>query len=178
MLPLPRQLLCFLLPLTLAACFVSEAPLFSEKEADYPIADGARFSVQSINPDGTPKADAPQDVIVTRQGVFYLYSVTGEDESLRGMLDDLGDGNYAAVSLDGDGAMYGLYQRRGEKWMRHSMNCADFEALAAEHGKDAASFGIESDGNECQFSNYEDLKRALLFEAQYGAPDAEYTPVR
>jgi len=34
------------------------------------------------------------------------------------------------------------------------------------------------DGSECTFSNYNDLKRALLFQARHGRPDAEYTPVK
>jgi len=172
-----RRMPGILLPLALAACFVSAKPLFSEREADYPITDGAIFSVQILNETGEADGEAPQQVTITRDGAYYLYTVKGEDEPLRGLLDDLGDGNYAAVSFDEESALYGLYQQRGEKWLRHGMSCSDFEALAAKHGKSGADFGIKSDGNECSFSSYDDLKRALLFQARHGRPDAEYSPV-
>jgi len=174
--PVMRRMLGILLPLALAACFVSAKPLFSEKEADYPIADGARFSVQTLNARGEADGDAPQEVTITRDGAFYLYSVKGEDEPLRGLLDDLDNGNYAAVSFDEETAVYALYQRRGKKWLRHGMNCPDFEDLAQSRNKQLEDFGIQKDRSECKFSSYADLKRALLFQAQYGRPDAEYTP--
>jgi len=146
------------LSLLLASCFVSAKPLIREADADYPIADGARFSEQILKADGTYENETPQEITITRAGAYYLYTVKGE-EPMKGLL-------------------YALYQKRGDKWLRHGMLCSDFEKLIVAQGKTLGDFGIIKKDSDCSFSAYANLKRALAFEAEHGRPDAEYTPVK
>jgi hypothetical protein len=175
--PFTRWIPIAALSLLLASCFVSEKPLIAETDADYPIADGARFSEQILKADGTPENETPQEITITRVGAYYLYTAKG-DEPMKGLLDDLGNGDYVGMTQGETGLLYGLYQKRGEKWLRHGLVCSDFEKLVIAQAKTLADFGITKKDSDCAFSNYADLKRALAFEAEHGRPDAEYTPVK
>ncbi len=160
----------------LSACFVSKTPLFTPADADYPIADGARFTVWKIDPLGKRIDDAPDHLTVTRDGADYVYTLRDE-KPVKGLMDDIGNGFYIALSRDmtkpGE-TSYALFHNTGTKWLRYAPVCSDFARLAAEHGKSRADFHIEPSGNNCAFKTYADLKAAMMFEARYGTPNAEY----
>jgi hypothetical protein len=175
----PNWLPIAALSLLLASCFVSSEPLFGPAEADYPIQSGARFIVKELKSDGSYDAnEKSQDITIIRDGAYYVYSVKGDDTPVKGLMDRLGNDAYVAFLRDENGIMYGLFQKRGDKWFRHGLYCENFETLATAHGKTLEAFGIKKNGSDCSFSNYEDLKRALAFEAEFGKPDAEYVPVK
>lgn len=173
----PRRLAAIVAAfLLLAACFVSKTPLFGPAEADYPIADGARFAVYKLDNNGERTSDAPRHVVVARKGADYVYTLDGE-EPVAGLMDDIGGGDYIALVRDAEKpgeAIYGLLRRKGEGWLRYSPECSDFIRAASRHGHSRASFNIAPSGNDCAFSSYDDLKKAMAAEVQYAAPDMEY----
>lgn len=162
--------------LALAGCFISKTPLFGPADADYPIADGARFMAYKLDDGGRRTADAPRHVVVTRKGSDYLYTIDGEDP-VAGLLDDIGNGDFIGLARDptkpGE-VMYGLFRKHGEGWLRYSPNCSDFARAAAKHGQSRETFNITPSGNDCAFASYADLKRAMTALVQYAAPDVEY----
>ena len=165
------------LSLMLASCFVSATPLFTAKDADYPIANGERFRMQTLKPDGNPENAEPTYVTITRDGADYIYTEKGE-EPLKGMLDDLGNGAYAAITQGETGLLYAVFEKVGNNWLRHGLVCSDFEKVILAEGKTLTDFGITKKDSDCSFSNYDDLKRALVFEIAHGYPDVEYQPIK
>ena len=162
--------------LLLAACFVSKPPLFGPAEADYPVANGARFAVYKLDDRGERTKDAPHHLTVARKGSDYVYTLDGE-EPVAGLMDDIGGGDYIALIRDAEKpgeAMYGLLRRKGDGWLRYSPECSDFIRAVSKHGLDRASFNITPSGNDCSFTSYADLKKAMAAEVQYAAPDTEY----
>jgi len=163
--------------LMLAGCFVSKTPLFGPAGADYPIADGARFAVYRLDDNGRRWAnEAPRHATVTRKGADYLYTLNGNDP-VAGLMDDIGNGDYIGLARDpskpGE-VMYGLFRKHGEGWLRYSPNCSDFARAAAKHGQSRETFHITPSGNDCAFSSYDDLKKAMTALTEYAAPDVEY----
>lgn len=166
----------FAASLLLSACFVSKKPLFGPAEADYPVADGARFAVYKLDDNGARTGEAPRHVAVTRKGDDYIYTLDGETP-MTGLMDDIGGGDYIALVRDAEKpgeAVYGLLRKKGDGWLRYSPECSDFIRAANKHGQDRASFNIAPSGNDCAFSSYEDLKKAMAAEVEYAAPDTEY----
>ncbi|HMM15175.1 MAG TPA: hypothetical protein PKA57_11155 [Parvibaculum sp.] len=162
--------------LLLSACFVSKVPLFGPAEADYPVPDGARFAAFKLDDNGSRASAPPRHLTVTRKGADYLYTFDGE-EPVAGLLDDIGGGDYIALIRDSEKpgeAVYGLLRQKGEGWLRFAPECSDFIRVAERHGESAGTFNITRSGNDCAFSSYDDLKRALAAAARYTAPDTEY----
>lgn len=162
--------------LLLAGCFISKTPLFGPAEADYPISDGARFAVYKLDGNGNRLSDAPRHVTITRKGPDYLYTLDGDDP-VAGLMDDIGNGDFIALGRGekpGDAVMYGLFRKKGEGWLRYSPNCSDFARAAAMHGQSRETFNITQSGNDCAFTSYTDLKRAMAALVQYSAADNEY----
>ncbi|HUD50368.1 hypothetical protein [Parvibaculum sp.] len=162
--------------LMLAACFVSKTPLFGPAEADYPVPDGARFTVHKLDDNGERTNDAPRHLTVSRKGADYLYTLDGE-EPVAGLMDDVGDGDYIVLGRDmskpGE-VLYSLFRKKGDGWLRYSPNCSDFARAIAAKGMSRETFNIAPSGNDCAFSNYDDLKRAMRELVKVSAPDNEY----
>lgn len=162
--------------LALSACFVSKTPLFGPSEADYPVPAGARFAVYKLDDNGKRTSAAPRHVTVARDGAEYVYTLDGE-EPMKGLMDDIGHGDYIAYIRDPQKAgevLYGVLRKKGDGWLRFSPECSDFIRLANKHGQDRATFHIAPSGNDCAFSSYDDLKKAMAALVEYTAPDAEY----
>jgi len=162
--------------LLLTACFISKVPLFGPAEADYPISDGARFAVYKLDSNGKRMEDAPRHVTITRKGADYLYTLDGDDP-VAGLMDDIGNGDFIALGRGekpNDAVMYGLFRKKGDGWLRYSPNCSDFARAAAQHGQSRETFNITPSGNDCAFTSYADLKRAMAALVEYSAPDNEY----
>jgi hypothetical protein len=160
----------------LAGCFISKDDLIAPADADYPIADGAHFAVYKLDAGGKRTGDAPKHITITRKGADYLY-VLDHEKPAPGLMDDIGGGNYIAMAHHLDKpheSIYVLFHRTDGNWLRYAPNCSDFARLAAAHGKSRADFHITASGNNCAFSSYEDLKKAMALHIQYAAPDAEY----
>lgn len=162
--------------LLLSACFVSKTPLFGPGEAEYPVADGARFAIHKLGSDGKRLNEAPRHLTVTRKGPDYLYIIDGE-EPVAGLMDDIGGGDYIALVRDAGKpgeAMYGLLRKKGGGWLRFSPECSDFIRAVEKHGEDRTTFNIAPSGNDCAFSSYDDLRKAMAALVRYAAPDMEY----
>ena len=162
--------------LLLSACFVSKTPLFSLAEADYPVADGAHFAIHKLGLDGKRLDEAPRHLTVTRKGTDYLYTIDGE-EPVTGLMDDIGGGDYIALVRNAGKpgeTMYGLLRRKGDGWLRFSPECSDFIRAAGKRGEDRATFNITPSGNNCAFSSYGDLRKAMAALVRYATPDVEY----
>jgi hypothetical protein len=160
----------------LSACFISKTPPIAPADADYPITDGTRFAVWKLDPGGKRLEGEPGHLTVTRDGADYVYALRDE-EPVKGLMDDVGNGFYIALGRDvtkPGHAVYALFHKTGDKWLRYAPNCSDFARMAAAHGKSRADFHIEANGNDCEFSSYADLKAAMALEAEYATPNAEY----
>jgi hypothetical protein len=172
-----RRLAVFLAPLLLAGCLVSDGDLIAPSDADYPIADGTRFAEYPLDETGARTGDAPETVIVTRDGARYLMR-TGEDGKLfSGLMKDIGPELFAVMLREDDtpeGNLYALMKRDGTSWKRWGMVCPDFVAMVDENGKTLADFGIEVRNSDCVAQDFASVTRALLFAHEHQAPDAEY----
>jgi hypothetical protein len=160
----------------LSACFVSHGDLIVAGDADYPIAAGTHFTVWKLDGMGRHTGDKPVHIVVTRSGPNYVYDEKGE-KPVTGLMDDVGGGNYIVLFHDQDHpgqSIYGAVHKAGKNWLSHAITCPDFARLAEAHGKSLADFRTADDGGNCAFSNYDDLKSAVLFELAYGKPDKEY----
>ncbi|MCE9648390.1 MAG: hypothetical protein K8R18_02090 [Parvibaculum sp.] len=159
----------------LSACFISDKPLIAPADADYPIADGARFAVWKLDPGGKRTGDV-EHVTVTREGADYVYSLRDETP-VKGLMDDIGNDTYIVLARDvtkPGKATYAAFRKDGSRWLRYAPNCSDFARLAATHRKSRADFHIEASGNDCAFSDYADLKAAMEMEVRYATPNGEY----
>lgn len=159
----------------LSACFISNTPLIAPADADYPIADGARFAVWKLDPGGNRIYDA-EHVTVTRAGADYVYSLRDETP-VHGLMKEIAPGAYIVMGRDltkPGKATYAGLRKDGDRWLRYAPNCSDFARMAAEHGKSRADFHIEASGNDCAFSTYADLKAAMEMHMRYAPPNGEY----
>jgi hypothetical protein len=159
----------------LSACFISDKPLIAPADADYPIADGARFAVWKLDPGGKRTGDV-EHVTMTRDGADYVYSLRDETP-LHGLMDEIGPNTFIVMGRDATKpgkATYAAFRKDGNRWLRYAPYCSDFARLAATHGKSRADFHIEQSGNDCAFSSYADLKAAMEIHLQYAPPNAEY----
>jgi len=159
----------------LSACFISNTPLIAPADADYPIANGARFAVWKLDPGGHRIYDA-EHVTVTRAGADYVYSLRDETP-LHGLMKEIAPGAYIVMGRDATKpgkATYAGFRKDGTRWLRYAPNCSDFARLAVEHGKSRADFHIEASGNDCALSTYADLKAAMEMHMRYAPPNGEY----
>lgn len=160
----------------LSGCFVSVMPLFGPADADYPLADGTKLKLYTLDENGKRTHDKANEAIVKRLEIGYLISPQ-DDKPFRALFDDIGQGDFVGVSMK-DGItgtpLYGLFRKKGESWFGYAPVCSDFEDVAKAHGKKLSDFHIEAADGECRFREYSDLKYALLFLAEYTKPSSEY----
>lgn len=159
----------------LSACFISDKPLIASAEADYPIADGARFAVWKLDPGGKRTGDV-EHVTVTRAGADYVYSLRDETP-VHGLMEGIGADTFIVMARDltkPGKATYAAFRKDGDRWLRYAPNCSDFARLVATHGKSRADFHIAQSGNDCAFTSFADLKAAMEMHLQYAPPNGEY----
>ena len=168
-----------LLALGLSACFISRGDLITPAEADYPLPHGTQIAIYSLDENGARRNQAPDLATLVREGDYYQLTMEGEPP-VTGLIDHMGGDLYIAMARDDEQPgqnLYALFVRDGSVWHRHGLICSDFEEIAAAQGKTLDEFGIKEAGGDCLFDKYDDLKRAMQFESQHGAPDADYVVV-
>lgn len=165
--------------LLLSGCFVSARDLISAADADYPVADGSRFTLHRLDETGARTGEKVDDVHVARAGERYTM-ITGEGgEPFTGLMKEIAPGLYAVMGREVDtnepeGGLYMLLERDGDNWKRWGMICPDFVELAEARGVALSDFGVTVENSDCTVTDFDGLKRALMFAHEFGAPDAVY----
>ena len=164
--------------LLLPGCFTSDTDLIAAVDADYPVADGARFALHRLDDDGNRAGDAPDTVTVTRDGEWYLMTTGADGKPFRGRMDEIAPGLHAVMAREADvagpGGLYVLLERAGADWKRWSMICPDFVALEEARGVALTEFGVTVANSDCMVTDFASLKKALMFAHAFGKPDAVY----
>jgi hypothetical protein len=172
-----RRLAALFAPLLLAGCLISDGDLVSPKEADYPVADGTRFTIHMLNEQGERADETPEQAIVTVESGRYVMRTGEENKAFAGLMKEIGPDLYAVMVREEDqseGNLYALMQRDGTSWKRWGMVCPDFVSLAEDEGVTLADFGMIVRNSDCVVTDFENLKKALLFAHERQKPDAEY----
>ncbi|MEX1153373.1 hypothetical protein, partial [Parvibaculum sp.] len=163
--------------LLLSGCFVSTADLIAPADADYPVADGARFTLHRLDETGARSGEKTDEMHVARAGGRYTM-MTGEDGKLfAGLMKEIGPDLYAVLAREADtkeaeGGLYVLLERDGNDWKRWNMVCPDFVSLAEEKGVALSEFGVTIENSDCVVEDFAGLKKALMFAHEFGKPDA------
>ncbi|GMV61920.1 MAG: hypothetical protein AMXMBFR74_10890 [Parvibaculum sp.] len=172
-----RRLAALFAPLLLAGCLISDGDLVSPKEADYPVADGARFTVHMLNENGERADKTPEQARVTVKSGRYTMRTGEENKAFTGLMKEIGPDLYAVMIREedqGQGNLYALMQRDGTTWWRWGMVCPDFVSLVEDEGMTLADFGMIVRNSDCVVTDFGNLKKALLFAHERQKPDAEY----
>lgn len=165
------------LPLLLAGCLVSDGDLISPGEADFPVADGARFTVHALDEKGVRTDDAPETAVVTVESGRYILRSGEENKVFTGLMKEIGPELYAVMIREEDqteGNLYALMRREGTTWWRWGMVCPQFVSLVEEEGMTLADFGMIVRNSDCVATDFASVAKALLFAHEHQAPDAEY----
>ena len=165
--------------LLLGGCFISTGDLIKPADADYPVADGARFTVHSLDEEGRRADEKPQAVAIVRDGDWYVMTTGDDGKPFRGLMDEIAPALYAVMvhEADGDpadGNLYALVKRDGSGWQRWSMVCPDFVGLAEAKGVALSEMGVTLDSSDCVVADFASLRTALLFAYENAKPDTEY----
>jgi hypothetical protein len=171
-----RALIVALLPLMLAACFSSEAPLISEGDSVTPVAAGRyRYSESD---------EESLYILVTINGsVTIVTSSEGEGDEqvstylMRNLRDDY------FIVMDQKGFDYSLIRVRGQQVdeFEESSLCEKLQALATARGVDISSFGVvnvtKDDVTTCYFDDIEKAAGAFgaLLDAKVLEVGTTYT---
>jgi len=172
-----RRLAALFAPLLLAGCLISDGDLVSPKEADYPVADGARFTVHVLNENGERADEAPEQALVTVEKDRYVMRTGEENKAFVGLMKEIGPDLYAVMIREEDqaeGNLYALMRRDGTTWWRWGMVCPEFVSLVEDEGMALADFGMIVRNSDCVVTDFGNLKKALLFAYERQKPDAEY----
>ncbi|MDX5367503.1 MAG: hypothetical protein LPK88_13600 [Alphaproteobacteria bacterium] len=174
-----RRLAALFAPLLLAGCLVSDGDLIAPAEADYPVADGSRFTVHMLDETGARADETPERAIVTIGNGRYMMRSGEENKVFGGLMKEVGPNLFAVMIREEDqteGNLYALMERDGASWKRWGMVCPDFVSLAESEGVKLAQFGMTVRNSDCVVDSFANLKMALLFAYERQKPDAEYVP--
>jgi hypothetical protein len=170
-----------LLFLVLSACLYSKEPLITSDIADYPIADGTKFTQTRLNAGDM----AGVTMIVRREGDLYAFEevkVEGEPDTFRGRLKQIAPDTFLSMGSQKDtGWLYGAYVRKGDTFLEYGPTCSVLEDLAKKAGRSLGEFGASKpEGqSDCEFTSLEGVSKAMLFMIETGMqPDSGYTPVK
>ena len=172
-----RRLAALLAPLLLAGCLVSDGDLIAPAEADYPVADGSRFTVHMLDENGARADETPEQAIITIENGRYMMRSGEENKVFGGLMKEVGPDLFAVMIREEDqteGNLYALMERDGTAWRRWGMVCPDFVSLAESEGVALAEFGMTVRNSDCVVDNFANLTKALLFAHERQKPDAEY----
>lgn len=174
-----RFIAAFAALLLLGGCFVSTTDLISAADADYPVADGARFTLHRLDETGARSGETVDAVQVARAGDRYTMTMGEDGKPFTGLMKEIAPGLYAVMAREADGGepeggLYMLLERDGDDWKRWGMVCPDFVALAEERGVALSDFGVTVENSDCAVKDFASLKKALLFAHEFGKPDAIY----
>jgi hypothetical protein len=172
-----RRLAALLAPLLLGACLISDGDLISRAEADYPVADGSRFTVYMLDENGQRADETPETAVVTIEDGRYVMRTGEENKAFGGLMKQIGPDLFAVMVREEDeteGNLYALMERNGTSWRRWGMICPDFVSLAEREGVKLAEFGMIVRNSDCVVDGFANLEKALRFAHERQKPDAEY----
>ncbi|MEQ8266910.1 MAG: hypothetical protein RH982_06925 [Parvibaculum sp.] len=172
-----RHILSVATALMLAGCFISTGDLIRPADADYPVADGARFVLHELDETGARTGETAEETRVTREGDRYLMTTGEEGKLFAGLMKQIAPDLYAVQAREADapeGNIYALVERNGANWRRWSMVCPDFVSLAEDKGVALSTMGVTIESSDCVVADFESLKQALLFAHENAQPDMEY----
>jgi hypothetical protein len=165
----------------LSACLFSQAPLITADIADYPIADGAKFTQTRLNVGDA----ASVTMIVRREGDLYAFEevkAEGDPDTFRGRLKEIAPDVFLSMGMQKDSVwLYGAYVRKGETFLEYGPTCSEFEDLAKAAKRSISEFGAtKSEGeSDCQFTTLDDVSKAMLFMIEAGLQaNSGYAPVK
>lgn len=165
--------------LLLGGCFVSTGDLIAPADADYPVADGSRFTLHRLDETGARTGETVDEVHVARAGDLYTMTMGEDGKPFTGRMKEIAPGLYAVMAREADadpaeGNLYVLLERDGDDWKRWGMVCPDFVALAEERDVALSDFGVTIENSDCAVKDFASLTKALLFAHEFGTPDAVY----
>lgn len=172
-----RRLAALLAPLLLGACLISDGDLISPAEADYPVADGSRFTVSMLDENGQRADETPETAVVTIENGRYAMRTGEENKVFTGLMKQIGPDLFAVMireENETEGNLYALMERNGPTWRRWGMVCPDFVSLAENEGVKLAEFGMIVRNSDCVVDDFANLEKALRFAHERQKPDAEY----
>jgi hypothetical protein len=174
-----RAWLALAAALLLSGCFVSTSDLIAPADADYPVADGARFTLHRLDETGARTGEKTDEMHVARAGDRYTMMMGEDGKLFTGLMKEIAPGLYAVLAREADskeaeGGLYVLLERDGDNWKRWGMICPDFVALAEERGIALAEFGATVENSDCVVKDFAGLKKALMFAHEFAKPDAVY----
>jgi hypothetical protein len=162
---------CFVL----AGCYVSKAPLITPATADYPIADGARFTASA--PAGSGWVRRPART-VRRVGAWYVYREDGRPKpSLPFLLKRVAPNVYVAQLSDHADPKrareysYQLIRFDGTTAIQYPSLCPAHPEWVKRGLVDRVE---ETQTRRCIFSSLAKLSTALQEAARSAAPEARY----
>ena len=172
-----RLLIAAALLVLLSGCFISDEPLLTPENADYPIAHGSVFiksSVLRAQTDYEPFDNAvvisrDYDNKVKREGGYYVHEETGANgvkNVSRGLMKQIEKNAYLVMVQDKESGRYwyGLFEREGEEWVQYKVLCEDLVASAKRAGEPLENFGaVRTPSGACKFTSLERLMHAIKF---------------
>jgi hypothetical protein len=163
----------------LSACLYSKEPLITAEIADYPIADGTKFTQTRLNAGDV----ASVTMIVRRDGDLYVFEevkAEGEPDPFYGRMKEIAPDVFLSMgSQKKTGWLYGAYVRKGETFLEYSPTCSELEDLAEAAKRSISEFGATKKEGEsdCEFTTLDGVSRAILFMIEVGlSANSGYTP--
>lgn len=166
----------------LFGCLHSTEPLITADIADYPIADGTKFTKTSLEDAGEP--GKPKTVIVRREGDLYVMATIraeGEDDPVKGRLKMIAPDTFVAMGLKSDQEfLYAIYVRKGGTYFQYTATCELLKEFAEKAKRPLSDFGAtrEQGSADCEFTKLDDVGKSLKFMIDGGlTPDVSYAPL-
>jgi hypothetical protein len=172
-----RAFAAFGLAVLLSGCFVSDEPLITPKNADYPIPHGAVFIKSSIVRTQTEYEPFDNAVLISRdygdtvrrEGGYYVHEETGANgikNSSRGLMKKIDKTKYLVMGEDKEAGRfwYGLFVQEGEEWVQYKVLCEDLVAGAKRAVVPLEDFGaVRTPSGACKFTSLEKISHAIGF---------------
>jgi hypothetical protein len=165
----------------LSACLFSKEPLITAEIADYPIADGTKFTQTRLQVGDQPS----QTMIVRREGDLYVFEevkAEGEPDPFYGRMKEIAPDVFLSMgSQKKSGWLYGAYVRKGDTFLEYSPTCSELEDLAKAAKRSISEFGASKKEGEsdCEFTTLDGVSKAMVFMIEAGLKaNSGYIPVK